>query len=218
MTNQVHHVQLNEETRMLSKKVYGHTSGEVWEISSSHGDPKLFSTRHSQVDGTTSGSLKIGGSVWKIPEDSTGPDRYMSSGEELDLVCHLRSEHSDEVDHISWLPSADAASKVMVLANNRLALHDISVVNGVDDARLVFHVCLLHYPCFIFRPSLCVSSFKILSYLYPHLCSFISCRCSTVIATGQLDGKHGHDRLTTGSWNPHQNCQQYATANEHQVK
>lgn len=138
MTNQVHHVQLNEETRMLSKKVYGHTSGEVWEISSSHGDPKLFSTRHSQVDGTTSGSLKIGGSVWKIPEDNTGPDRYMSSGEELDLVCHLRSEQSDEVDHISWLPSADDASssKVMVLANNRLALHDISVINGVDDARL----------------------------------------------------------------------------------
>ena len=35
---------------------------------------------------------------------------------------------------------------------------------------------------------------------------------------GQLEGKHGHDKLTTGAWNPHQNCQQYATANEHQVR
>ena len=49
MTNQIHQVTLSEETRTLSKKIYQHSLGEVWEISASHQDPKLFATRHSQV-------------------------------------------------------------------------------------------------------------------------------------------------------------------------
>ena len=52
--------------------------------------------------------------------------------------------------------------------------------------------------------------------LFCHLHWFIF-RCASVVSTGQLEGKHGHDRLTTGTWNPHQNCQQFASANEHQV-
>ena len=34
---------------------------------------------------------------------------------------------------------------------------------------------------------------------------------------GQLEGK-GSTKLTNGAWNPHQNCQQYATVNEHTVR
>jgi hypothetical protein len=87
-----------------------------------------------QIDVSTGGALKIGGSVWKIPEDN-GSDRYSSNGEELDLVCHLRTERSEEVDHISWLPSSDNGHKVMVLAGNKLALHDISLVQGSDQEK-----------------------------------------------------------------------------------
>ena len=131
MTNQVHMVQLSEETRTLTKRVYAHTSGEIWQIASSFADPRLFSTRHSQVDVTSVGALKIGGSVWKIPEESK-TEQYQSSGEELELVCHLKS---DDVDHISWLPSTDSPNKVMVLANNKLTLHDISVIQGSNQER-----------------------------------------------------------------------------------
>ena len=35
--------------------------------------------------------------------------------------------------------------------------------------------------------------------------------------SGQLEGK-GSTKLTNGAWNPHQNCQQYATVNEHTVR
>ena len=70
--------------------------------------------------------------MWKIPDDS-GSDRYSSNGEELELVCHLRAEHSEEVDHISWLPSPETGNKVMVLAGNKLSLHDISLVQGSDQ-------------------------------------------------------------------------------------
>ena len=34
---------------------------------------------------------------------------------------------------------------------------------------------------------------------------------------GRLEGK-GSTKLTGGAWNPHQNCQQYATVNEHTVR
>jgi hypothetical protein len=42
---------------------------------------------------------------------------------------------SDDVDHISWLPSTDSPNKVMVLANNKLTLHDISVIQGSNQER-----------------------------------------------------------------------------------
>ena len=40
---------------------------------------------------------------------------------------------------------------------------------------------------------------------------------SKIISTGRLEGK-GHTHLNGGSWNPHQNCQQFATINEHHVR
>ena len=84
-----------------------------------------------QIDVSTGGALKIGGTVWKMPDDN-GSDRYSSNGEDLELVCHLRSEPSEEVAHISWLPSSDNGHKIMVLAGNKLSLHDISLVQGSD--------------------------------------------------------------------------------------
>ena len=74
----------------------------------------------------------------------------------------------------------------------------------------------LFYSKFNDRTTFEHSNTELVRYSDPH-CKLIFSRCSTVISTGQLDGKHGHDRLTTGAWNPHQNCQQYASANEHQV-
>ena len=38
-----------------------------------------------------------------------------------------------------------------------------------------------------------------------------------LISSGRLEGK-GYIRFNGGAWNPHQNCQQYATLNEHHVR
>lgn len=107
LPNQIHHIQLREDTQTLTKNIYQHSCGEIWEIASSYSDPSLFSTRHSQVDG---GGLKVGGSVWRMSQDNS-PDRYISGvGQELELICHLRSENGrDEAEHISWLPSPESS-------------------------------------------------------------------------------------------------------------
>ena len=136
LPNQVHHVQLREDTQTLSKTVYQHPLGEIWQIASSHSDPSVLCTRHSHVDGGSSGALKVGGTVWRMSQDKN-PDRYLTGvGQELELMCHLKSDQAtnEEVEHISWLPQQDS-SKVMVLAANKLLLFDISVTNGFDENR-----------------------------------------------------------------------------------
>ena len=40
---------------------------------------------------------------------------------------------------------------------------------------------------------------------------------SEVVTSGKLEGK-GQTNLATGTWNPHQNCQQFCTANDHHVR
>ena len=39
----------------------------------------------------------------------------------------------------------------------------------------------------------------------------------TISASGQLEGK-GQTTFGTGAWNPHQNCQTFATVNEHHIR
>ena len=46
-----------------------------------------------------------------------------------------------------------------------------------------------------------------------------SCSETTVVSTGKVEGKGGHGaHLTGGGWNPHQNCTQFATTNDHHVR
>jgi len=92
LPNQVHHVQLREETQTLSKMIYEHTCGEIWQIASSHSDPSVFATRHSFVDGSNVGALKVGGTVWRMSQHKT-PNQYLTGvGQELELICHLRGD------------------------------------------------------------------------------------------------------------------------------
>jgi len=42
---------------------------------------------------------------------------------------------------------------------------------------------------------------------------------SRIVANGKLEGKgSGHAIFSGGSWNPHQNCKQFATTNDHHVR
>jgi len=87
----------------LSKKIFQHPEGEIWEVATCHSNEKLLSTKHSkvrpqkhhkklcffsiqvyfeQVDSNAIGVLKIGGTVWRTPENSLEP---------LELVCHVKN-------------------------------------------------------------------------------------------------------------------------------
>ena len=107
LPNQIHELELDEDTRTLTKRIYGHPDGEVWDICSSPHDPSLFCTRYSSIK--EDGGLSISGCVWKKPDrDDSGEDEGGSRTNQSELIpaCHL--DVSDltkhEISKISWKP------------------------------------------------------------------------------------------------------------------
>lgn len=49
--NQVHLVELNEETGSLRTQVYQHSVGEIWGLQASPTDPEKFITSYNALDG-----------------------------------------------------------------------------------------------------------------------------------------------------------------------
>ena len=107
LPNQIHELELDEDTRTLSKRIYGHPEGEVWDICSSPHDPSLFCTRYSTIK--EEGGLSVAGCIWKTPDkDDTGGDEGGVGINQKSLVpaCHLDVTDitKDEITKISWMP------------------------------------------------------------------------------------------------------------------
>ena len=107
LPNQIHELQLDEDTRTLSKRIYSHPCGEVWDICSSPHDSSLFCTRYSTIK--EEGSLSVAGCVWKTPDrDNYGGGEEGSANNQSELIaaCHLDVSDitKDEVSKISWMP------------------------------------------------------------------------------------------------------------------
>ena len=107
LPNQIHELELDEDTRTLSKRIYGHPVGEVWDICSSPHDPSLFCTRYSTIK--DEGGLAVAGCVWKTTDkDNSGGDEGGAPINQSSLVpaCHLDVSDStkDEITKISWTP------------------------------------------------------------------------------------------------------------------
>ena len=94
----------------------------------------------------------------------------------------------------------------MVLAENKLTLHDIHALRNGDKSTVISTGKLIKQINYLLGRStigwLTISSSFFIFFL---------------LFSGQLEGK-GSTKLTNGAWNPHQNCQQYATVNEHTVR
>ncbi len=148
----MHIVQLFEDDRNLSKRIWNHPHGEIWQLSANKSNQSILCARHTTLE--SDGTLRQCASVYSLVENEE-----MTLDSKYDIQCK-------DLNHVTWMPGE--ASKLMVLAENKLQLHDI---NGGKDPTCV----------------------------------------------GRLEGK-GFNELTTGAWNPHQNCQQYATVNEHHVR
>lgn len=152
-SNQIHVVQLLEDERTISKKIWNHPQGEIWQLAGNKSNHDLLLARSSSLE--TDGTLKQGVNVYKIEEN-----------DEMTLSTEYGIQSKD-LNHASWMPGE--ASKLMTLSENKLQLYDI--LNHTEEP----------------------------------------------VGMGKLEGK-GLNELTYGAWNPHQNCQQYATVNEHHVR
>lgn len=146
-SNQIHVLQISDDdTKNLSKKIYEHPQGEIWQIVSNQVESNVIAVRHSNLE--SDGSQKQSVSVYKLNDNLT-----------------LEYEISDkDLHHVSWMPGN---SKFMTLAENKLCFYDLN--SQVPQS------------------------------------------------IGKLEGK-GLNELTYGSWNPHQNSQQFATVNEYHIR
>lgn len=170
LDNQIHLLELDEEnvSQIVKKGSYIHNEGEIWQLAThpDHAQTGLFCTRFSSI--ASDGTQRMKAAVWKRPELDNQP---------LEAVCRIADDATGnnsatgrEMSSVSWSPST--SSRIMVLQENQLILHEIDA--GCDTSR--------------------------------------------VVSSGRLEGKGGHAHLTGGAWNPHQNCQQYATTNDHHVR
>ena len=152
VTLQIHVLQMSDEdSRNLSKKIWNYPQGEIWQIAANKCDHEMICVRDSNLE--SDGSLKQSANIYKLIENED-----MSLVPDYSVVCK-------DLNHVTWMPGE--ATKLMILAENRLQFHDLNSQNP--------------------------------------------------ISVGKLEGK-GFNELTYGTWNPHQNCQQFATVNEYHVR
>lgn len=165
-SNQIHVVQLyDDDSRNLSKKIWNHPQGEIWQVSANKCSADVICARYTNLDAADSCNLKQGANVYKLVDNDN--DHMTEATTTNSTLSAEYSIESKDLSHVSWMPVE--GSKLMVLAENRLELHDINAIGNEP------------------------------------------------ISVGKLEGK-GFNELIYGSWNPHQNCQQFATVNEHHVR
>jgi hypothetical protein len=70
--NQVHVVELNEETGGLTAQVFQHGAGEVWTLAASPSDASIVATCYNTLTGIIlikllcSGIVKVKQDIWKV--------------------------------------------------------------------------------------------------------------------------------------------------------
>jgi len=98
--NQVHLIDFEDESNLVTKHVFSHSPGEIWDIASNPADKNILATCYNKIiDGKTKGYA----SMWRIPPlDETAPPVFeLTPGEQsgkcvsLQHVTDLNSDHGD---------------------------------------------------------------------------------------------------------------------------
>ncbi|KAG8224969.1 hypothetical protein J437_LFUL009703 [Ladona fulva] len=127
--NQIHVVELDEKSNSICKKLYLHSAGEVWHLSSSPTDNNIISTCYNRIsEGRNSCSMHA--SVWRIPEtpeDSTGNGISDPCSATLPSLDHLSlldtSEYGKDVLCTVFHPTE--GNRVVSVVDNQFILWDL---------------------------------------------------------------------------------------------
>ncbi|XP_034933614.1 EARP-interacting protein homolog [Chelonus insularis] len=87
-SNQIHLLELNDETNTLKTQVYHHDVGEVWSLQASPTDPDKFITSYNTMD--NQGLCVMRGALWKLPElgEYTNEVESMEKVSDIDTTIH----------------------------------------------------------------------------------------------------------------------------------
>ncbi|KAJ8672709.1 hypothetical protein QAD02_003969 [Eretmocerus hayati] len=117
-SNQVHLVELNEETGNLKTQIFQHSAGEIWSIQASPSEPDKFITCYNTL--TDDGLCQMKGALWKIPSSHDCNDIVpLEKLADIDTTAH-----GIDLKTITYNPT-DGAKAVSVVDNN-FVLWDIN--------------------------------------------------------------------------------------------
>lgn len=121
--NQVHLLDFEDESNIITKHVYSHAPGEIWHIASSPSDKNILATCYHKI---SDDKTKSCASIWRLPPlDETGPPIfYITPGEQtgkcvsLQHVVDLDSNHGD-IKKVLWNPSGDS-NKLLTISERHI--------------------------------------------------------------------------------------------------
>ncbi|XP_075985353.1 EARP and GARP complex-interacting protein 1 [Anticarsia gemmatalis] len=146
-SNQIHVVELEEDTGALHTKVFKHDIGEVWHLRCSPHDAAVLLTTHNAYDPATS-QCTMGVSIFKlptvevIPKDLDDLSAIQSrNAEDMELLITIPPEKpEEEIRCAEWHP-ADTG-RVGVVCEAGLRVHDVTsgatLARAAPGARLKF--------------------------------------------------------------------------------
>lgn len=129
-SNQVHVVELEEDTGALHTKVFKHELGEIWHLRCSPHEASTLTTVHNSYDPTTSQCI-MGVSILKLPttdvipkdlDDLTIQGRNPEDLKLMQTITPVKAE--EEVRNCEWHPSE--ASKIGVVYEGAVRVFDIT--------------------------------------------------------------------------------------------
>ncbi|XP_076664921.1 EARP and GARP complex-interacting protein 1 [Andrena cerasifolii] len=117
--NQVHLVELNEETGGLKTQVFHHPVGEIWSLQASPTEPNVFITCYNTL--SDDGSCQMKGAIWKMPELK----EYTNDVEDLKKLADIdTTPYGTDLKTIAYHPME--STKAVSVVDNKFILWDLA--------------------------------------------------------------------------------------------
>ncbi|XP_033199005.1 EARP-interacting protein homolog isoform X1 [Bombus vancouverensis nearcticus] len=117
--NQVHLVELNEETGSLKTQIFHHPVGEIWSLQASPTEPNIFITCYNALN--DDGSCRMKGALWKLPELK----EYTNNVESLKNLADIdTTPYGTDLKTIAYHPMD--STKAVSVVDNKFILWDLA--------------------------------------------------------------------------------------------
>ncbi|XP_012540737.1 EARP-interacting protein homolog [Monomorium pharaonis] len=117
--NQVHLVELNEETGNLKTQVFQHPIGEIWSLQASPTEPDVFITCYNTLN--EEGTCQMKGAIWKFPEIKEYNNDILQLNKLADIDT---TPYGTDLKTIAYHPME--SNKAVSVVDNNFVLWDLT--------------------------------------------------------------------------------------------
>ncbi|XP_059473625.1 EARP-interacting protein homolog [Neocloeon triangulifer] len=126
--NQVHRLELDEESNMIKTEIFLHTEGEIWHISSSPTDKNIISTVYNHISATNKTCSKHT-AVWKTTDEASSSSEICS----LNLLTKLNTAPLGEDIKCTYFHPTEE-NKLLTVVDGNFAIWDLNTAGKTCDA------------------------------------------------------------------------------------